>query len=64
MAISDNYYSIAQAAEHSGLTRQTIYRWIKGGNLNVERAGREGLILKKDIADMRCPTCGRLRKKI
>ena len=44
MSLKDKYCTISEAAKELGVTRQTIYRWIKGGKITVERIGRETLI--------------------
>ena len=49
MAVKDEYYTIAEACKELGVTRQTIYRWIKLGTLTVEKIGRETLIEKEQV---------------
>jgi len=44
MALKDEYYTISEAAEQVGVTRQTISRWINEGKLLAEKIGRETLI--------------------
>lgn len=60
MALSDEYFTISQAAEQVGVTRQTIARWIKEGRLTAERIGRECLIPKQLVKKQTCPTCGHI----
>jgi len=61
--LADNYFTVTQASNYLMVTRQTIHRWIKDGQFNTERVGRECLIAKSEIERLRCPTCGQLRRK-
>ena len=49
MALKDNYYTVSQVAQELNVTRQTIYRWIKNGNLKGEKIGRETLVEKSEV---------------
>ena len=49
MKILDFFYTEQQAAEKLGLNRITIWRWIKGGKLDIQRVGREVLIPKWEV---------------
>ena len=60
MALGDEYFTISQAAEQVGVTRQTIARWVKEGRLAGERLGRECLIPKELVKRRVCPTCGHI----
>lgn len=39
-----DYYLLPEAAEAKGVSRVTIWRWIRDGKLSCERIGREVLI--------------------
>ncbi len=47
MALKDEYFTISEAAKEIKVTRQTISRWIKDGNLPTEKVGR-AVLIKKD----------------
>jgi len=47
MSLKDNYLTISQAVEYTGLTRQKISTLIKQGRLPAERIGRQVLIEKR-----------------
>ena len=49
MQIADYFLTISQTAELLNTTRQTVSRWVKGGKLNSQRIGREGLISKREV---------------
>lgn len=49
MALKDKYFTISQAAKEMGVTRQTITRWVKDGNLSTEEIGRETLIKRTEL---------------
>ena len=49
MAIKDKYLTISDAAKELGVTRQTISRWIRSGNVSAEKVGREMLIEKDEL---------------
>jgi len=49
MALKDKYFTISEAAEEVGVTRQTISRWISRGKFPAEKIGREALIYKDDL---------------
>jgi excisionase family DNA binding protein len=53
MALKDSYFTISEAASYLHVTRQTISRWIKKGELKVEKVGREVLIKKDGIENFR-----------
>jgi len=60
--LSDKYFTITQAAQYTGFTRQTISRWVKMGKLTSEKVGREVLIKKDEVGKVFiCPTCGARR---
>lgn len=50
MVLKDNYYTVSEAAEALGITRQTIYRYLNSRQINAEKIGRETLIEKTEIA--------------
>ena len=49
MNISDFFYTSGQAARLLGVTRITIWRWVKSRRFNVQYIGREALIPKWEI---------------
>lgn len=49
MALKDNYFTVSQASEYLGVTRQTISRWIEEGSIAAEKVGREKLISKEEL---------------
>jgi len=53
MALKDKYFTISEAAEEAGVTRQTISRWIAEGKLPAEKIGREKLIEKDAFRQFR-----------
>lgn len=46
MVLKEKYFTISEAAEKLGVTRQTLSRWVKQRKFPVERIGRETLIEK------------------
>lgn len=51
MALKDEYFTVAQAADKLGVTKQTVYRWINNKELVAEKIGREMLISKKELSN-------------
>jgi len=49
VGLKEDYLTISEAAEQIGVTRQTISRWLKGGELKSESLGRIRLVSKKDL---------------
>lgn len=49
MALKDRYFSISQAADKLGVTRQSVHRWVTTGEISSEKVGRETLIKKTEI---------------
>ena len=49
MALKDKYFTISEAAQELGVTRQTISRWVASGRLPAEKVGRETLIEKTQL---------------
>jgi excisionase family DNA binding protein len=58
--LKDRYMTISQAAKELGITRQTVSRWIREGKIEAEQVGREKLIGRENLVNLRCPTCGKL----
>lgn len=52
-ALKDEYYTLSEAASLAGVTRQTISRWIKHGKLTGEKIGREVLIHKDELYQLK-----------
>lgn len=42
-------YGVADAVRATGLSRSTIYDFIKTGQLPIRKAGRKTLILRRDL---------------
>lgn len=36
----ENWLSVAEIAEHLGVSKETIYRWLKTGGIPVNRIGK------------------------
>jgi len=45
--ILGDFYTLGDAAKMIGVSRVTLWRWIKSGRLKVVRVGREVLIEKR-----------------
>ena len=48
-----DYYTYAEAAQVIGITKVTLWRWIKAGKIPIHRLGREVLIEKKVVDRLR-----------
>ena len=44
-------YSLIQVAEIMGLTRQTIYNYVKAGKLKARKIGKEYRIKEEDLKE-------------
>ena len=60
--LKDEYFTISQLAEYVGVSRMTIYRWIRDGLIEVEVIGRERIVSKTSITSHVCPACKRWLK--
>jgi len=49
MALKDKYFTISEAAQIAGVTRQTVSRWVAEDYLTAEKVGRQTLIDKKQF---------------
>jgi excisionase family DNA binding protein len=49
MKIGDYFYTEKQAAKLLGITRITIWRWVRGGKLNAQYIDRIVLIPKCEV---------------
>lgn len=49
MQIADYFFTETQAAGLLGVSRITIYRWIKSGRLNIQRVGNVVFIPKWEV---------------
>jgi excisionase family DNA binding protein len=47
--IAAHFYTLTQAAERLGVERHTIWRWIKAGKLEAQRAGGVVFIEKEAV---------------
>lgn len=48
----DDYVTIHDAVNMTGIPRSTVYYWIKIGELNFELLGKTKIILKRDIKNL------------
>jgi excisionase family DNA binding protein len=53
MQISEYFYTEQQAAKYLGINRITIWRWIKGGKLNIQKFGSVVFISKEEIESLK-----------
>ena len=51
--ILDGYLLLHQVAEELGVSRMTLWRWVKLGRLPVYRIGREVLVAKHVVAEIK-----------
>jgi len=49
----DDYLFLYQVAEELGVSRMTLWRWIKSGRLPVYRIGREVLVARHTVAKIK-----------
>ena len=49
MELADYFFTVSQAALNLGVSRITIWRWVKEGRLNAQIIGREALIPKWEV---------------
>ena len=49
MELAKYFYTSSQAALKLGVSRVTIWRWVKGGKFTAQIIGREALIPKWEI---------------
>ncbi len=49
MAIKDDYYTLSEFARLLDVTRQTVSRWLKVGQITGERIGRQVFIPKSEF---------------
>ena len=57
--VSDNYFTVNQAAKYLGVSRQTVSRWLKLG-LPHDKVGKMKLIPRAVLSTgkVTCPVCG------
>ena len=48
-AVLRDFYTLGDAAQVLGVSRVTLWRWIRDGKLEAYRLGREVLVEKKSI---------------
>ena len=51
--IHDAYMLYAQAAQHIGVTKRTLGKWVKAGRVPVYHIGREVLIEKRLVEELK-----------
>lgn len=49
MQIAEFFYTESQATKVLGVSRTTIWRWIKGGRFDVQRVGGVVFIPKREV---------------
>lgn len=49
MEISEFFYTSGQAAKLLGVTRITVWRWVKANKFNLQYIGKEALISKWEV---------------
>lgn len=49
MELERTWLSPQEAAEYLGVSRATIYRWVKGGKLTIHKMGKVARIKKQDL---------------
>ena len=53
--IADRFYTLTQAAARLGVERHTVWRWIKTGKLEAQKAGGVVFIERGAVDRLRCP---------
>ena len=53
MSLKDEYFTVPQAAKELDVTAQTILRWVRNKRLPAEKVGRESLIAKSAVIELR-----------
>jgi excisionase family DNA binding protein len=51
LKVDERYLTLPEVAERLQVSRRTVYRWIKGGELNVYQFGREYRITESALKD-------------
>ena len=51
LKVDERYLTLPEIAERLQVSRRTVYRWIKGGDLNAYQFGREYRITESALKD-------------
>ena len=51
--VQEQFYTYAQAATALGVSKVTLWHWIRRGKIEVHRLGREVLIEKRLVEELR-----------
>jgi excisionase family DNA binding protein len=51
LKVDERYATLPEVAERLKVSRRTVYRWIKNGDLNAYQFGREYRITERDLQD-------------
>ena len=51
--VVENFYTHAEAVRVLGITKPTLWRWVRKGKVKAYKLGREVLIEKKEIDALR-----------
>lgn len=48
--VNAEYFTYAEAVSELGISKMSLWRWIRRGKVEVEKLGREVFILKSQVA--------------
>jgi excisionase family DNA binding protein len=51
LKVDERYLTLPEVAERLKVSRRTVYRWIKSGDLDAYQFGREYRITERDLKD-------------
>ena len=51
--VRERFYTFGEAAQALGVSKMTLWRWVKAGRVQTERLGREVLIERAVVDAMR-----------
>ncbi len=51
LKVDERYVTLPEVAERLKVSRRTVYRWIKNGDLNAYKFANEYRITERDIKD-------------
>lgn len=49
MSVTKSYFSLKEAAELLGVSRITVFRWVKSGKLKATKVGRSFVVSAEDM---------------
>lgn len=47
-----DYFTVKEWADLSGVSRVTVFNWIKSGKIKAEKIGRNYIIYQKDLSSL------------